>query len=82
MNLGTGYFKNFFNKLNTMDLILNSILSFCISVFLFYVFFPNPGYSSLKDFFVGETIYADYNKYFDIFFVFLYIFDYLYKQTQ
>lgn len=73
MNLGTGYFKKFFNKLNTMDLILNSILSFCISVFLFYVFFPNPGYSSLKDFFVGETIYADYNKYFDIFFVFLYI---------
>ncbi len=73
MNLGTGYFKELFNKLNTMDLVLNSILSFCISVFLFYVFFPNTGYSCLQDFFVGETIYADYNKYFDILFVFLYI---------
>ena len=72
MSLGKGFFKNFFDKLNTIDLILNSILTFCISVFLFYVVFPNNGYFSLKDFFVGETIYKDYNKYFDILFVFMY----------
>ncbi len=73
MNLGKGYFKEFFNKLNTIDLILNSILSFCISVFLFYIFFPNNGYSNLKDFFVGETIYSNYNKFYDIYFVFIFI---------
>lgn len=73
MNLGKGYFKEIFNKLNTIDLILNSILTFCISVFLFYMIFPNRGYSALKDFFVGETIYSDYNKFYDIYFVFLYI---------
>ena len=72
MSLGKGFFKNFFDKLNTIDLILNSILTFCISVFLFYVVFPNNGYFGLKDFFVGETIYKDYNKYFDILFVFMY----------
>ena len=73
MNLGKGYFKEFFNKLNTIDLILNSILSFCISVFLFYIFFPNNVYSNLKDFFVGETIYSNYNKFYDIYFVFIFI---------
>ena len=87
MNLGKGYFKEIFNKLNTADLILNSILSFCISVFLFYVFFPNKGYCSLKDFFVGETVYADYNKYYDIGFVFLYVlvfflFGFVYKKIK
>ena len=73
MNPVTEYFKEIFNKLNTTDMILNAILSFCISVVAFYLFLPNPGYSSLKDFFVGETIYADYNKYFDLLFVFLYV---------
>lgn len=73
MILGKGLFRVFFNKLNTIDLILNSILAFCISVFSFYVFLPNTGYTSLTDFFTGDSIYADYNKYFDISFVFLYI---------
>ncbi len=73
MNLGKGYFKDFFNKLNTIDLILNSILTFCISVFLFYIVLPNKGYSNLKDYFVGETIYSNYNKFYDIYFVFFYI---------
>lgn len=72
MILGKGLFRVFFNKLNAADLILNSILTFCISVFFFYVFFPNTGYTGLKDFFIGDSIYANYNKYFDILFVFLY----------
>ncbi len=73
MNIGTGYFKEFFNKLNIMDLILNTILSFGISSFLFYVLLPNKGYSNLKDFFAGDTIYLNYNKFYDIYFVFFYI---------
>lgn len=72
MILGKGLFRVFFNKLNAIDLILNSILAFCLSVFSFYVFFPNTGYNGLTDFFTGDSIYADYNKYFDISFVFLY----------
>lgn len=72
MDLGKGYFKGIFNKLNTTDLILNSILSFCISVFLFYLFLSHQVYTNLTDFFTGETIYANYHKYCDIKFVFLY----------
>lgn len=87
MILGKGLFRVFFNKLNAADLILNSILTFCISVFFFYVFFPNTGYTDLKDFFVGDSIYANYNKYFDVLFVFLYTFTffctaYIYKKIK
>lgn len=60
-------------KLNKTDFIINSIYSILITILFFNVFVHNPGYANLSDFFTGETIYANYNKYYDLAFFFVYL---------
>lgn len=64
-------------KLNKTDFIINSIYSILVTILFFNVFVHNPGYANLSDFFTGETIYANHNKYYDLAFFFVYLIVYV-----
>ncbi len=62
------FLKNLYSDLNITDYILNTILSISIAIGIFN-FVKTPGYSCLSDFYVGDTIFRNYNKHFDFIFI-------------
>ncbi len=60
-------------RANFIDCVISSAISLYACIILYSILYPVCNYSNLKDFYVGETIYFDHNKYLDLGIVFIYI---------
>ena len=60
-------------RANFFDCVISSAISLYACIILYSLLYPIYNYSNLKDFYVGETIYFDHNKYLDLGIVFIYI---------
>ena len=61
------------NKLNTFDYIVISLISLGFVCLIYHFLYDIIGYSNLKDFYVGTSIYENHNKYLDLLTVPVYV---------
>ena len=58
--------KKLIDNIKFQDTFLSSILSVIITIGIYNYIYKYCTYSNLNDFFIGTSIYLDYNKHFDI----------------
>ena len=65
--------KKLIDNIKFQDTFLSSILSVIITIGIYNYIYKYCTYSNLNDFFIGTSIYLDYNKHFDILIYFVYL---------
>ncbi len=62
------------NSVNLFDVFVSSIISMGLTYLVYKILYPVAGYNFLDDFYTGDSVFDNHNKYLDLAIYFIYIF--------